>query len=50
MKAKYFIPTTEVIEVKAGSLLVSVSGAGLNDGGTDNGTHIPRAPGRAMPY
>lgn len=50
MKAMYLIPLTEVIEIQAESLLTSVSGNGLNDGGTDNGTHTPRVPGRPIPY
>ena len=46
MKIKYLIPITEVTDLRAESLLASVSGAGLNEGGTDDGSHTPRAPGK----
>lgn len=45
MKAQYLIPETEIIKVEAYALLETVSGAGLKEGGQDDGTHIPRAPG-----
>lgn len=48
MKKTYLIPTTLVTRIAMESLLVSVSGGGLHDGGTDDGSHTPQAPGRKM--
>ena len=46
MKAKYLIPSSEVILVKLETILNSVSGLGMNDGGKDDGNQEAQAPGR----
>ena len=47
MIAQYLIPTTEVVKVEACSLLQSISGLGLGEGGKDPGVK-PQMPGRPI--
>lgn len=39
MKKNYIVPSVETIILQGGQLLISVSGEGMNLGGTDDGSH-----------
>lgn len=50
MKAMYIKPSTEALQIGTFSMLQSVSGLGLGNGGTAGDNVRPQIPGRAIDF